>query len=92
MGTGELGEAVLSGRSGQKLGCGPRGSQVLLGAETVGGCMPTVLSPGLKMLVVGQHGFFFLFFFLLFHGLESWYGEGKEPTPSARRVPVRPRV
>ena len=52
--------------------------------------MPTVLSPGL--LVVGWHGFFFLFFFLLFHGLESWYGEGKEPTPSARHVPVRPRV
>nr|CAI9707727.1 unnamed protein product [Rangifer tarandus platyrhynchus] len=45
---GELGEAVLSGRSGRQSGCGPPGvTGAAAGAETVGGRVPAVLSPGL---------------------------------------------
>lgn len=81
VGPGELGEAVLSGRSGRQSGCGPPGvTGAAAGAETVGGRVPAVLSPG---LMVGQHGCFFSFLFSTF----SWLGEfvGRREGADAKR-------
>ena len=80
MGPGMLGEAVLSGRSGQPSGCGPPGvTGAAAGAETAGGRLTAGLSPGL----VGQHGCLFFFSFFYF----SWLGEfvGRREGADAKR-------